>query len=402
MSINHFQVPLYQRVVGNLGRFFEKGEPGDIPLLSKQEIISGFPQNFMTDAMRMGIEGGDVEFASTSGSSHQILQIIRYKGWWSREFTYAYQCVSDMAGYSIPHDKKAVLTTAACSAVSCFLDNPDYNERIHNGVLNLNTHPDPTRWTMTDIKRIGAELWMFAPRLLEIDPTYLAIFLVKRAEYKIDEPLYIPDYIAASYEYLTATVRRLIERAYGRPVLSMYGSTELGVMFMQNRAGTFVRCGHETIIELKPYLPERNIFELIVTSWKNPLMPFLRYATGDLVELADGDWAVHAFKPSEAIPLLKLHGRVKDAIVTDEGDIKTLADLDEVLTVCAPWVRQYQLQVTDACVTLLYVMNASNDAVDMSVVHASLRHWFGRQRVVELLAVPSIAPESSGKFAIVK
>lgn len=85
-----------------------------------------------------------------------------------------------------------------------------------------------------------------------------------------------------------------------------------------------------------------------------------------------------------------------------EGDIKTLADLDEVLTICAPWVRQYQLQVTDVCVTLLYVMSASNDAVDMSMVYASLRHWFGHQRMVELLAVPSIAPESSGKFAIVK
>lgn len=402
MSTSYFQVPLYQHLSKCIGPFFDHADCSDIPLLSKAEIISGFPQNFMTDVMRMAIEQGDVEFANTSGSSHQILQIIRYKGWWGREFEYAYQCVDDMAGYSMPRDKKAVLTTAACSAVSCFLDNPGYDERIHKGVLNLNTHPDPNRWTAADIKRIDAELRLFAPKLLEVDPTYLAIFLAKRVEYDIREALYIPDYITASYEFMTGNVRRLIEKAYGRPVFSMYGSTELGVMFMQNGAGTFMRCGHETVVELKPYLPERNIFELIVTSWKNPLMPFLRYATGDLVEVADGDWSGRTFETSEDIPLLKLHGRVKDVIITAQSDIKTVADLDDLLTVSAPWVRQYQLQMTDACVTLLYVSTTSNQDVNMSAVYQSLNNWFGNQRVVKLLGVPGIAPESSGKFAMVR
>ena len=402
MSIEHFQVPLYQPLMKRLDSFFKAGDPAGIPLLDKKAIISGFPGNFMTQAMRVGIEGGDVEFANTSGSSSQILQIIRYKGWWGREFTRAYQRVADMVGYSMEHDRKAVLTTAACSAVSCFLDDPDYQQRIHNGVLSLNTHPDPTRWTLTDIQRIDAELRMFAPKLLEIDPTYLAIFLSKRAQYRITEPLYIPDYIAASYEYMTANVRRLIESAYGLPVLSMYGSTELGVLFMQNRSGTFVRCGHDTLVELKPYLARRNLFELIVTSWKNPLMPLLRYATGDLVEVPEGEWSNRVFGAVDDIPLLKLHGRIRDCLVTDDGELKTLADLDELFAVSAPWVRQYQLQVTEHKVTLFYVSDVQEHDAALAVVERCLRGWFGRMRTVESMAVPSIAPQASGKFAIIK
>lgn len=402
MSIEYFQVPLYQPLLKNLAYFFKTGDSGDIPLLTKKEIISGFPENFMTPAMRLGIEGDDVEFASTSGSSSQILQIIRYKGWWGREFKRAYQCVADMAGYSMERDKKAVLTTATCSAVSCFLDDPDYQQRIHNGVLSLNTHPDPTRWTLTDIQRIDAELRMFSPKLLEVDPTYLAIFLAKRAEYQIAEPLYIPDYLAASYEYMTANVRRLIESAFGLPVLSMYGSTELGVLFMQDCSGTFVRCGHDTFIELRPYLAQRNLFELIVTSWKNPLMPLLRYATGDLVEVAHGVWSDKVFGSSDDIPLLKLHGRIRDCIVTDSGEIKTLADLDELFTASAPWARQYQLQITEHKVTLFYVVDAQDRDAEMAMVEQCLRDWLGRSRTVESMTVPSIAPEASGKFAIVK
>ncbi|WLG87399.1 MULTISPECIES: hypothetical protein [Pseudomonas] len=402
MSIEYFQVPLYQPLMKSLAFFFEAGDSADIPLLNKKEIISGFPENFMTSAMRLGIEGGDVEFASTSGSSSQILQIIRYKDWWGREFKRAYQCVADMVGYSMEHDKKAVLTTATCSSVSCFLDNPDYQQRIHNGVLSLNTHPDPTRWTLTDIQRIDAELRMFSPKLLEVDPTYLAIFLAKRAEYQIAEPLYIPDYLAASYEYMTTNVRRLIESAYGLPVLSMYGSTELGVLFMQDCSGTFARCGHDTLIELRPHLAQRNLFELIVTSWKNPLMPLLRYATGDLVEVAQGVCPNKVFGPRDDIPLLKLHGRIRDCIVGDGGEIKTLADLNELFAGSAPWARQYQLRITEHKVTLFYVVDAQDRDADMSMVERCLRDWLGRSRTVESMAVPSIAPEASGKFAIVK
>lgn len=401
MSADCFNIPLYQHLAEYIEHFFDKGDVSAIPLLSKQDIISGFPENFMTDTLRIGIKNADVEFASTSGSS-KTLQIIRHKGWWGREFERAYQWVDDLEGYSIEHDKKAVLTTALCSAASCFLDNLDYKGRIHNGVLSLNSHPDPTRWTVADIKRIDTELRSFAPGLLEVDPTYLAIFLVKRAEYKIQEVLYIPDYIVASYDLMTANVRRLIENTYSRPILSMYGSTELGVMFMQNRSGAFVRCGHETVIELKPYLPLRNIVELVVTSWKNPLMPFLRYATGDLVEVAGGDWSGRTFDASQDIQLVKLHGRVKDVIMTAAGDIKTIVDLDELLSAAAPWVRQYQMHITDACVTLFYVLDVSNDEVDMTAVYDSFRNWFGNQRMVELRVVPTIAPELSGKFAIVK
>lgn len=401
MSADYFNVPLYQHLAKYIEGFFDKGDPGTIPLLRKQDIVAGFPENFMTDALRLGIKAAGVEFATTSGSS-QTLQIIRHKGWWAREFECAYQWVDDLAGYSIEHDKKAVLTTAACSAASCFLDNPDYQERIHNGVLSLNTHLDPTCWTVTDIKRIDSELRSFAPGLLEVDPTYLAIFLAKRAEYNLEEALYIPRYIVASYEFMTANVRRLIENTYRRPVLSMYGSTELGVLFMQNCAGTFVRCGHKTVIELKPYLPLRNIVELVVTSWKNPLMPLLRYATGDLVEVAGGDCSGYLYEAAQDIPLLKLHGRVKDVIITAEGDIKTIADIDDLLSDSAPWVRQYQLSIAEASVTLFYVLDLSSDKVDMTAVQYSLRRWFGSQRLVELRVVPSIAPELSGKFVIVK
>lgn len=181
---------------------------------------------------------------------------------------------------------------------------------------------------------------------------------------------------------MTLNVRRLIESAYGLPVLSMYGSTELGVLFMQDSSASFVRCGHDTLLELRPYQAGRNLFELIVTSWKNPLMPLLRYATGDLVEVAPGDWSNRVFGAMDEVPLLKLHGRIRDCMVTDAGEIRTLADLDELFAVSAPWARQYQLQIAEHKVTLFYVTDAQQRDADMSTVERTLRGWFGRSRTV--------------------
>ncbi|RON06640.1 hypothetical protein BK659_20335 [Pseudomonas brassicacearum] len=403
MFFSYFKVPLYSPWDAEIKSYFHRDRNHCIPLLSKSHIISGFPNNFMTPALEHAIKVRAVEYANTSGSSNQVLQLVRYKNWWSGEFERSYSYCADMEGYSITKDRKALLTTAVCSVTSCYLDNPVYEQRIQGSILNLNTHPDPTRWTTDDIQRIDTEIAQFRPGLLEVDPTYLMIFLAKRVVFGLGAPTYRPRYITSSYEFLTVGARRMLEAAYQLPVFSMFGATEFGVLFLQDSKGSYKRCGYETVLELHPFIPERNIYELIVTSWKNELMPLLRYRTGDLIEVSAHTDPAKIFLPSDDVEVLKLHGRLSDSFSIAQGEVKTVADLDDMVGRLGGFIQQYQLIITLDVVSFKYVPGPLSSAGEEVVsIERELRSWFGVEYRIETVAVSFIPPESSGKFRLVK
>lgn len=397
-------VPAYaahQQAIGSY--FFDRDVDTSIPLLEKADVLASFPSAYMTDVLRNALENGEVEYAATSGSTSDRLQLVRPRNWWIPEFERGYNCNSAMYGFSMHTHRKASLTTAVCSGNTCFLNEPEYHERIAGNTLYLNTTIDPNTWTRDDVLRIDDELHKFSPALLEVDPVYLAIFLRKRHEMGLAEKPYQPAFITASFEFMTAAVRAFIESEYECPVFSLFGSTELGVLFVQEADGGLRRCPRFNILELHPVIEEKNIFELVVTSWKNELMPLLRYRSGDLVELHPLAPRTPKYFEHEPLSIRALHGRRLDACTTAQGELVTVAMLDEAVRLSGWSALQYQLEFAGPQLTVRYVDDAVNVAsVGRHTAPDFLQDWFGAGHEIRFQKVKAIRPQASGKFSIVK
>ena len=94
--------------------------------------------------------------------------------------------------------------------------------------------------------------------------------------------------IIVSSETLTDAERARIEATFGRPVLNWYGMAEPAIVMKQARGSD------EMKIALEYGFPEfldtdrDDVKRLVATSYDNVVMPFIRYATGDLVQVDPG------------------------------------------------------------------------------------------------------------------
>ncbi len=409
MKSTFSNIPIYQSLNQYLEHYFNSDSyHSAIPMLEKKEIVDRFPHNYMTDRVKQAINDGDIEYASTSGTSSEKLMLIRPADWWKDEFQRGYKYCPTMVGYSMHDNKKTCLSTAVCSANTCFMDNPGYEERIIGNTLYLNAQPDPYLWTKEDVIKIGKEMRAYAAELLEVDPVYLAIYLKKRQDFGVEDELFQPKFITCSYEFLTQEHRDYIRKFFYCPVLSLYGSTELGVLFIQNESETFYRCPERSIVELVPLDEGRRLYELVVTSWKNEFMPFLRYRTKDIVEIAEEDQKFYRrekkikFMEYEPLKISKLHGRINDAFYTDKGELVTVGMLDEKIQQCniVPW--QYQLEINLDRVVFRFIFLESNPSSFSSEKNFSfLREWFPSVPNIDLVKTNSLRNEGSGKYRLI-
>lgn len=400
---------MYQPLCQYLEHYFSNDSYySAIPMLEKKEIVKAFPHSYMTELVKQAINEGKIEYASTSGTSSEKLMLMRPSDWWKDEFQRGYNYCPTMAGYSMYKHRKACLSTAVCSGNTCFMSNPTYEERIIGNTLYLNSRADPNLWTQDDIRRIGEEMCIYGGELLEVDPVYLAIFLRMREQYGIDDELFQPKYITCSYELITQAHRDYIQSFYHCPVLSLFGSTELGVLFIQDELGAFHRCPERSIVELVPLDGRKHLYELVVTSWKNEYMPLLRYRTNDVVEIAQEDEGGDRqdkklkFMEHESLKIEKLHGRKNDAFYTTKGELVTIGMLDQEVSRCVhvPW--QYQLEINTDRITFRYLfIEPTDSAFHAEENFAFLRIWFPETTPIDFIAVESLRNEGSGKFRLV-
>lgn len=399
-------IPMYQSLSQHLENYFNSdSDDSAIPILEKREIVSSFPQSYITDQVRKAINDGKIEYASTSGTSSEKLMLMRPSDWWKDEFQRGYKYSPTMVDYSMNTNRKACLSTAVCSGNTCFMSNPSYEERIIGNTLYLNKQSDPNLWTKEDVIKIGEEMRTYGAELLEVDPAYLATYLRKREQYGIEDDLFQPNYITCSYEFLTHAHRNYIQRFYQCPVLSLYGSTELGVLFIQDQNGTFHRCPERCIVELVALDEKRHLYELVVTSWKNDYMPLLRYRTNDVIEISEDAFyksKKRKFMEYEPLQIKKLHGRKNDAFYTIEDELITIGTLDDKISQCAQQPWQYQLEINADRITFRYLfLDSITSDFNAAENFAFINAWFSSGTPIDFVEVESFRNEGSGKYRLV-
>lgn len=92
-------------------------------------------------------------------------------------------------------------------------------------------------------------------------------------------------------ETLDPTLREALRRAFGRPPIDWYGTTEVGAVAAQCRAVDLYHVNNESVVlevlDDGVPVPPGGTGDVVVTGLHNPLMPMIRYRMHDRVTLAE-------------------------------------------------------------------------------------------------------------------
>ena len=358
--------------------------------LVKKDIVDNFPKNFGINQY----EQSEVEYATTSGTTSNRMEIIRKKGWWTEEYQRTYNNNKLLKEFWDNKLRKVIFTTAQCSNLICFMDKLPMEKRIINNTLYVNSTFNPWTWTKEDIIQITKEINQFEPFYMDADPVYLAIYLFLYKKYDIQEPIYIPKIITLSYEYVNKNIRRYIEESYNTTVLNLYGTTEFGYAFIEDEQGKMKVCPDLLDVKLEPVNKEQNVYNLIIDSLKNEYMPLINYKVGDMVIATKEEY--ENFREKGQIS--RMAGREKDyekirIPVTVIDDI--FSNFEDILI--------YQLQyISNDNIVIKY---ETKDEQKLSESDENrLKQDIENLKIgnVQMKHIQAISPERSGKFAIIK
>ena len=364
--------------------------------LEKRDIIRNFPHNFMNEKLKKAISFDEVEYTTTSGTTSDRMQIIRKKGWWMDEYKRTYKnhpLLKKCIDLSLP---KAIFTTAICSNMVCYLNTPSYEERIINGTLYLNFKHNPWSWTKDDIENIIDEIKRFNVYYLDVDPVYFGIFLLKKDEYKISKEIPMPQIITISYEYSPLNLLNYIKTKLPCPILNLYGNTECGYIFIGDDNGHMKLCPDMIDVDFIKLEGSSNLYELVISSYKNEYMPFIRYRLGDVVEMTKQQYI--DFRKKSTVS--KIIGR-KKSILKNNNKLITVSDIDGILT-HFPDIILYQLiAIKNSAYIFKYI---SHKKFLNKRISDRLKERLEKllDAEVQIKDVETITPELSGKFSLIK
>jgi len=123
--------------------------------------------------------------------------------------------------------------------------------------------------------------------------------------------------IFTASETLLGSERETIERTFGKKLYDWYGMTEPAVVITEtadhNGMEVNWEYGFPEFLESEGLQPNER--RLVATSLHNPVMPFIRYETEDIVRLADQNPAPRSLYPKIA----SISGRKDKTILTPDG-----------------------------------------------------------------------------------
>ena len=388
-------VPLYRRPesppVGPESPF-SLADLRRLPIITKRDIRTDFPRNFL----RANVELEDlldrelVELEHTSGTSEARTPLLLGQGWWAEQEARALRLnplVTEVLD-RFPQARRVTINSPVCSGDVRYTGTPSRADRIVGNALFVSLTRLPFLWGEADLARMANEALEWQPQFLDVDPVYGALF----ALYCERQAIRLPSlrFIICSYEYVSQVHRRILERAFGVPVLNLYGSTETGHLLMEAEDGE-MRPSFETAFMEVLDPDERGVGELAVTTLTNDYMPLIRYRIGDLVE-----WHHEPYHTT-----CQVHGRVADAFTGSDGKRVTTWDVDRCVA-AVPGIAHYQLSERSPGDWLLRFApdNAPPSAAQTQGLREQLGQLLGLPQGPAIQQVELFMPEQSGKFRL--
>jgi phenylacetate-CoA ligase len=236
----------------------------------------------------------------------------------------------------------------------------------------------------------------FNPDLIDSYPSNLELM----ARYILDRGIDCvrPRAIITSSETLLPSVREAIENAFGCRVYDHYGSTEMAAFITQCERGTYHVNPDFGIVELlregRP-AQDGEAGEIVATGFVNPMMPLIRYRTGDLAVRMDAPCACGRNFPAIA----RIEGRMDDYVITPEGF--SVGRLDPIFKAVDSIVETRIVQDAVDHVRIEIVPGARFSDQDSDVLVQELRKRVGQSMKISVGLVGSLPRTSGGKLRMV-
>jgi len=276
----------------------------DLPVLTKRDL-----QIPLTDRLSKGFTNKDCYLNKTSGSTGDPFYFAKDK------FTHALTWAviqnrfnwHDLYGkkqarfYGMPKDTKGY-----------------YKERLKDLFANR------YRFNVFDLSDDALEKWI--KNFKKNNYVYLngyTTVIVAFAGYLIKKGLILKD-ICPSLKACVVTSemcfeedKKLMQQAFGVPVINEYGASELDLIAFQNTNDQWVLNTETLFIEIlnnkNQPVPERETGKLVITSLYNVAHPFIRYEIGDVGSIKKVN--------DKTIILEKLEGRKEDLVKLPSGKV---------------------------------------------------------------------------------
>lgn len=372
-----------------------------MPVLKKSDIREHPLQDFLPRDrdIDIGLSNGEIEFVKTSGTTSEMVTNIWNQDWWDASERASWSLNSYTAEVANGVHREAILT----SSLSVGFPSDDVNlpieKRKVSRFLFLNEKRSPLLWTPELMNRMIKELKLFKPVVLEANPSFLA----KLCRYiaSCNESVFQPELIVFTYEYPLNIHIQQIQRIFDTPLVSSYGSTEVGYVFMECEFGKLHQNSEFCRVDFQPLKVKHGgpaIGRILVTTFNNPWYYLVRFDIGDLVHIDEHETC--SCGRESGLILSAVEGRVKNITYTCDGRVVTLRELDNALSVLEG-VDEYQLfQLTNDSYRL-HLVSQRGDKYELSAEAKNIL-WeiYGVGAKISIVYDTTISPEISGKYSI--
>jgi len=377
-------VPLYQSRALPARPFTDLEHLQDLPLLTKDELRA--PRDAVTSGQWRGRRLLEVH---TGGTTGKPLTIYCDRDTLQRNYAF-FARFRDWAG--VPRDAR-VATFAGRTIVSPRATRPPFwrFNAAANTLLFSSYHIAPDT-----LPAYVDRLRSFRPALIDSYPSSLAPI----AHYLLAQGIsdLRPRAVITSSETLDQSARSNIEQAFGCRVFDHYGAAEMAALVTQCELGTYHINPEFGIVEVlrdgRPACPG-ELGEIVATGFVNPVMPLIRYATGDLAVPGAGRCACGRAFPS----LASIEGRRDDVLVTPEG--RRIGRLDPIFKGVSSLHETRIVQDQADHVRVEVVPLASFTLRQESALLHALRDRLGPSMRIDVVRVRHIPRTAAGKFAAV-
>jgi phenylacetate-CoA ligase len=219
------------------------------------------------------------------------------------------------------------------------------------------------------------------------------------AKFKLDQRL--PDcphlkIITTGAENLLPHQKTLMEKAFGVPVRQHYGQAEGVANISECEQGRLHVDEDFSYVEFIPITGEDNLFRIIGTNWANEAFPLLRYDTGDIAVLDDGECSCG--RPGRIVR--RIDGRQEDFVILPSG--ARVGRLDHIFK-DMPRIREAQiLQLKDGSVRLRIVPDQDYDRTrDEGRLLEEARMRLGKELDLSVEYLEKLPRTASGKLRFV-
>jgi phenylacetate-CoA ligase len=385
----------------------DRGPPADIfaryqamPVLTKADLREGQPAEFVPDGrdLAAALARGEVELVQTSGSTSDAVTNVWCQEWWDASEASSWKLHAATASARLGNHREAILASPRCVGFASDAGYLTTEQRTLGHYLFLNEKIDPAQWSPSLCDRMIEELGRFEPTVLEANPSFLSVLC--RHAIKYNRRVYRPAVVTLTYENPSLIHLRHVRRVFQCPVVSSYGATESGYVFMECEAGRLHQNVDHCHVDFQP-LADRHggprVGRILVSTFKNPWRALIRFDMGDLVRLAAEPCPCGRH---EGLTLEAIEGRVANATLSLAGRLVTQREVDAAVA-SVDGIDQYEVVQTDATTISVRTVSDAGDARTIErQLRASLRRRYGPAVTITTSQVQALSPVMGVKYRL--